>query len=65
MATTNIVTMKMCEVLRELSKCDTDAKQANAVGIRAPTDWPEAGLPQTLDLQKMQYLKCNKRSAVK
>ena len=42
--------MKKFAILQESLKCDTDTKQANAVGKMAPMDMLDAGLPQTFNL---------------
>ena len=47
----NIIIMKTFEILKELWKCYTDMKWANAVGKMAPIDlFNLAGLPQTFNL---------------
>ena len=41
-------------MLRELSVCDTDMKWANSVGKLVLIDLFNAGLPQTLNLEKQK-----------
>ena len=49
-----------------ITKCDWDMKWANAVGKVALIDLLHTGLPQTFNLQKMQYLwRAIKQSATK
>ena len=41
--------MIMFAVLQELPRCDTDVKQANAVGNMAPVDLLNIELPETFN----------------
>lgn len=50
MSIKSITITKKCALLRQLSKCDTDKKSANAVGKAMPTDLHNAGLPQTFNM---------------
>ena len=54
--------MKKFEILWEVPECDTET--GSAIGKMVPVDLLSAGLPQTFNLWKMQYLwsaiKCNK-----
>lgn len=52
--------MKKFEILKEFPNCHTET-WTNAIGKMVPINSLNAGLPQTFNLCKMQYL----RSAVK
>lgn len=44
------ITITVCALLRQLSKCDRDKKSVNAVGETMPTDLLNAGLLQAFNM---------------
>ena len=56
--------MKKFEILRELWKCGTKIKWANAVGKVAPIDLLEAELLQTFNLFKKKKKKAKQQKSV-
>lgn len=55
------------EILQELSKCDTETRNEQMfLAKMLPIDLPDAGLPQTFNLQNTQCLpSATKQSAIK